>query len=220
MVALFRAALCGIAYVAAEPIIRRQWPDLLISWARITNGKWNDPRVGRDVLIGVLVGVFACKLPDWICSRLVPEACEPAFMLGGTDLTGHVVRVFLTSLEYAYLDLMYLLLFRYMLRSKFVSGILLAGVVTFFVNTVYARPLAVFPLYYLAFGAMIWLTHSLRTSSLCYFDMDHAYLESVFPSPWIHQPTYFETGMTLLVLVELIAVGSFMMVLRTGRMSL
>jgi serine/threonine protein kinase len=51
-----------ILYVALEPFARRRWPEMLISWQRSLSGRWRDPLVGRDALIGVVVGTFASLL--------------------------------------------------------------------------------------------------------------------------------------------------------------
>jgi serine/threonine-protein kinase len=50
-------ALIWVIYVALEPYVRRLWPDSLLGWSRLMAGHLRDPRVGRDVLIGVAVGV-------------------------------------------------------------------------------------------------------------------------------------------------------------------
>jgi serine/threonine-protein kinase len=47
-----------LVYVALEPYVRRRWPVTLISWSRILAGSWRDPLVGRDVLFGILFGIF------------------------------------------------------------------------------------------------------------------------------------------------------------------
>ena len=46
-----------VLYVALEPEVRRRWPHALIGWTRLLSGKWRDPLVGRDVMVGVLVGL-------------------------------------------------------------------------------------------------------------------------------------------------------------------
>ena len=46
-------------YVALEPLIRRRWPDSLIAWTRLLSGRFSDPLVGRVLLAGALLGVFA-----------------------------------------------------------------------------------------------------------------------------------------------------------------
>jgi serine/threonine-protein kinase len=44
------------AYMALEPYVRRLWPRMLVSWTRLISGRWRDPLVGRDVLIGAVFG--------------------------------------------------------------------------------------------------------------------------------------------------------------------
>jgi serine/threonine-protein kinase len=60
--ALFLATLMGVLYLALEPIVRRRWPHSIISWSRLLLGRWRDPLVGRDVLFGLLIGLFWCLL--------------------------------------------------------------------------------------------------------------------------------------------------------------
>ncbi|HMB53913.1 MAG TPA: protein kinase, partial [Thermoanaerobaculia bacterium] len=55
--ALFWAAVLWLAYVALEPIIRRRWPERVIAWSRALAGDLTDPMVGREVLLGVLIGL-------------------------------------------------------------------------------------------------------------------------------------------------------------------
>jgi hypothetical protein len=46
-----------VSYLAIEPYVRRRWPELLISWARLAGGRPRDPLVARHVLIGILGGL-------------------------------------------------------------------------------------------------------------------------------------------------------------------
>jgi predicted Ser/Thr protein kinase len=55
--ALLAGAQLWIAYIALEPFVRRRWPKTIITWTRALGGGLRDPLVGRDVLIGLLVGV-------------------------------------------------------------------------------------------------------------------------------------------------------------------
>lgn len=52
----FWAAIFWLAYIAVEPLVRKRWPRMLISWSRMLNGRWRDPMVARDVLIGIAAG--------------------------------------------------------------------------------------------------------------------------------------------------------------------
>ncbi len=60
-------------YVVIEPEIRRRTPELLVGWTRLVQGRWKDARVGRDVLVGSVLGVAsACimaltnGIPTWL----------------------------------------------------------------------------------------------------------------------------------------------------------
>lgn len=55
---LFNGALLGVVYLALEPFVRRHAPDMLITWSRVISGRVFDPRVGRDLLLGVTFGGF------------------------------------------------------------------------------------------------------------------------------------------------------------------
>src|SRR5262249_21611634 len=70
--ALYFTGLVGVLYIALEPFVRRRWPQVLVSWARVLLGTWRDPLVGRDVLIGCAAGVaatclirFETSAPSW-----------------------------------------------------------------------------------------------------------------------------------------------------------
>lgn len=56
-VALFDAALIGLIYLALEPYVRRRWASLIISWNRLLAGDFKDPLVGRDILVGGILGL-------------------------------------------------------------------------------------------------------------------------------------------------------------------
>jgi len=54
---VFPAFAAWLGYMAVEPYARRYWPKLLVSWQRLLNGRFRDPLVGRDVLLGGLAGI-------------------------------------------------------------------------------------------------------------------------------------------------------------------
>jgi serine/threonine-protein kinase len=59
---LLNALLMAVTYLALEPFVRRRWPGRLIGWQRLLAGRLLDPRVGRDVLLGVATGATMCVL--------------------------------------------------------------------------------------------------------------------------------------------------------------
>jgi serine/threonine-protein kinase len=76
---LFRAAgdyallavIFWTVYVALEPYVRRLRPDALLGWSRLLAGHIRDPRVGRDLLIGMTFGV-TLALIDVAKATIVP----------------------------------------------------------------------------------------------------------------------------------------------------
>ena len=84
--ALLNTAIAWLLYLALEPYVRRFSPGILISWTRVLSGQIVDPRVGRDILIGVAVGVArglagrVVRLVLAMAARPPPDAArhEPA----------------------------------------------------------------------------------------------------------------------------------------------
>ena len=52
--AVMIGAVTAAAYLALEPWVRRLWPHMMITWARVLRGGWRDTGVGRDLLIAVV----------------------------------------------------------------------------------------------------------------------------------------------------------------------
>ena len=55
--ALFGGAVIWLFYMAAEPYVRRLWPNSLIAWTRLLDGRFRDPLLGRHLLIGAISGI-------------------------------------------------------------------------------------------------------------------------------------------------------------------
>jgi serine/threonine-protein kinase len=60
--ALAMGVLLALGYLAAEPYLRRHWPDLLISWTRLAKGQYSNQLVGRDLLIGISAGAVTAVI--------------------------------------------------------------------------------------------------------------------------------------------------------------
>jgi hypothetical protein len=55
---VFYAFVVRAMYLALEPYVRRRWPQTIISWSAVLTGKWRDPIVGRDVLVGATLSIL------------------------------------------------------------------------------------------------------------------------------------------------------------------
>jgi len=84
--ALFSAGLLWLTYLGLEPYVRRFSPDSLVGWTRLVAGGWRDPRVGRDILIGVSAGLAMTVV--FAIHNLLPPLFgrpEPMPVAGYTD---------------------------------------------------------------------------------------------------------------------------------------
>lgn len=112
--ACYYAGSLLVLYMALEPFLRRRWPDTLVAWSRLIAGQLRDPLLGRDLLIGTVVGtLFGLMrlvdraLPEWLgWSTLtpVPPGTElpPDALLGTSFSLGFLLlmlpRTFLETL--------------------------------------------------------------------------------------------------------------------------
>ena len=49
-------------YIALEPFVRRHLPGWLVGWSRLLAGSFRDPLVGRDLLVGCILGIVLVLL--------------------------------------------------------------------------------------------------------------------------------------------------------------
>ena len=92
---LFGAALVWALYLAIEPYIRRHWPQAIISWSRLLAGRLRDPLLGRDLLIGVILGVVwlvIVQLSLLEIARLggAPTLGATEYLRGGRHILGRL----------------------------------------------------------------------------------------------------------------------------------
>ena len=86
-------------YLALEPYVRRRWPQVLIGWTRLLAGRWRDPLVGRDILIGcaggaamALAAALAQRLPQWLGQpAFQPSANSLDALLGPREILAELV---------------------------------------------------------------------------------------------------------------------------------
>ena len=92
--AFYTFGLVWLFYLALEPYARRLWPRTLTSWVRIFRGRFRDPLVGRDLLIGCALGAawplslyLYMLLPGWL-GNVPPRPDLPPHPGELTALTG------------------------------------------------------------------------------------------------------------------------------------
>jgi len=109
--ALVDAGILWLAYVALEPYVRRYSPEILMSWTRLLGGRFRDPRVGRDVLMGIIAGVVigALRVTALLIPNLLdgppppPQPVNLQFLLGTHRVLAILLRLFPDAVQNAML---------------------------------------------------------------------------------------------------------------------
>jgi len=88
--ALIYASILTLAYLAIEPFVRRLWPHALVSWVRLSSGRFRDPIVGRDILVGGALGVVWAFTADLnhVIGRAFGITRDPVVLLGLSGYLG------------------------------------------------------------------------------------------------------------------------------------
>jgi serine/threonine-protein kinase len=130
---LFMASTVWVFYLALEPVLRRIWPEMIVSWVRLLDGRFRDPLVGRDVLLGLLAGVVVSLVshimvigPGWMgLPSIPPGAAGPPFELpileGVRSSAGLLCLVLRDSLSIPIVVMILLLLCRIIFRKRWAA---------------------------------------------------------------------------------------------------
>ncbi len=131
------------------PSYRRLWPQQLVSWVRLLDGRVRDPLVGRDVLLGVLWGVtfvMGIASAHWATamrgrSEIPPQArfgpdeplgVAPAQGIG--ELLSSVSEVVTAGMVDTLVALVSLVVLRLILRHTIAAVVVTVGVGVLVVN--------------------------------------------------------------------------------------
>ncbi len=141
MRSIFGAVTIALTYISFEPFVRRRWPQTIISWSRVLAGAFRDPLVGRDVLLGTVVGVvlvlihaFGSLSYDLLGIHAVRVTTNSATLAGGRFLVGQFLYLIVDSLNKSLGILFLIFLARTVLRSQWLA----AGVVVVALAAMYA----------------------------------------------------------------------------------
>ena len=85
-ISLFWGVIGWLFYMALEPYLRRWCPHRIISWSRLLAGRWKDPLVGRDILVGVTVGVALSVGGDTLVNVIRSSLDLPEAITAARDL--------------------------------------------------------------------------------------------------------------------------------------
>src|SRR5207253_6541756 len=119
-----------LGYLAVEPYIRRRRPQTIIGWKRLLEGRWNDPIVGRDAMLGAAFGIAMVLIEE--LRRALPGAAPfanavPALSSSTSWL--ELVFYFQTrAIFYSLFALFFLLLLRAVLKKTVIAWVVWVGV--------------------------------------------------------------------------------------------
>jgi hypothetical protein len=135
------ALVVWVFYLALEPYARRLWPRILISWVRLLHGQWRDPLVGRDLLIGALIGVcftifihLSRSLPDWLgLEPFAPEVSPLSLeaLRGTRQALTAILALHSENVIGSFVNIVFLLLFRLVLRRTWLAAVAVSVVAAF-----------------------------------------------------------------------------------------
>jgi hypothetical protein len=208
--AVFVAGLTGTLYLAIEPFVRRRWPDVLVSWARISAGQFRDPVVGRDVLIGALVGV-ACllviRVNEIVAARFEPYV-QANTLLGIRFAAAGVVDFLVAAVIFSLAYLFLLVLLRATLRKEWLAAAAFVALFVFLQVVGSETPIldAGFMFLVLGGGVLILMRFGLVTFATVYFvrSLLHEFPITRDLSAW-----YAPSGMVAVIVVAAIAIYGF-----------
>jgi len=129
--AAYRVCLIWIFYIALEPYARRLWPHILTSWVRLLNGQLRDPLVGRDVLVGTVMGaathligaatLWAALVLDVEHRVTFLEVWAVIALRGGRHLLGAVGGLLTVNIWNLFMAVMMFLLLKLLLRRTWAA---------------------------------------------------------------------------------------------------
>jgi serine/threonine-protein kinase len=143
--AAYRFCLVWIFYIALEPYARRLWPHMLTSWVRLLDGRLRDPLVGRDILVGAVMGagmhllgaavVWTALLLDIEQPLTFFDLWTAVALRGGRHLLGAVGGLFTVSIWNLFMVVMMFLLLKLLLRKTWaavlVESLMIGGLLFF-----------------------------------------------------------------------------------------
>jgi len=122
---VFYGVLLWMVYLALEPFVRRHWPRVLVSWTSVLTGRTSDAVVGRDVLIGVALGVWFTLLFRTIATFEVDSAAnfpgDVELLLGLRNTVGVVLQEALYAIRNVLLYFFILFTLRMLLRRQWAA---------------------------------------------------------------------------------------------------
>jgi hypothetical protein len=128
--ALFISGVTWMLYLAVEPWVRRHWPKTIISWSRLLSGQGRDPVVGRDILVGVILGViwilvFQIRYIPMMRLGAAPSLFSTDALMGGRVALGAWLYQIPQSIQTTLFFFFLLFGLKVLLRKEWIAGVAL-----------------------------------------------------------------------------------------------
>ncbi|MBP1610917.1 MAG: serine/threonine protein kinase, partial [Acidobacteria bacterium] len=206
-----------LMYIAFEPFTRRRLPRVLVGWSRLLAGKYWDPLVGRDLLVGFVTGMMVALIEVLIViishslgdPQLTPFIPELTFFAGPRWIVEGFLRYVIVggSILFGLSIAFIVFLLRILLRSTWATAIvpilLFSSLVFVFSSSV---PVTIIATLYVGFLLYVFLRFGLVSlmASLFVFSSLQSFPITIQQSAW-----YFEIGLTGLVLLLIFTLYAF-----------
>ena len=137
------AGTLWLAYVALEPYVRRYYPEILISWTRMISGRFRDPLVGRDVLVGIVaaIGVAFLRFAYYLLPPLAgspapaPRASiDFAFLFDARDALSALLSMPSVALNRTMLITLTFVVMRIVVKRTWLAAVIAGGIYSFLVT--------------------------------------------------------------------------------------
>ena len=160
------AMLIAAIYLAAEPFVRRHWPEVLISWLRLLNGGFRDPLVGRHVLIGFATAAWVGVISLFQLARhpFSREIGSLGWLSGTARAIAQLLYSYSAAVSPAFFVLLPVLLLYVLLRRRILAAIIVGVMFTVILSLGSVDP--VFTTAEIAIGATAILVLLLRCGFL------------------------------------------------------
>ncbi|MEZ5346463.1 MAG: serine/threonine-protein kinase [Pyrinomonadaceae bacterium] len=212
------ASVVGILYIALEPYVRRSWPEMLISWSRLMAGDFRDPMVGRDILIGGLMGLghmFGIHIGYILMRAFLGEESILAFVfLDSLNSVSGLFGIYLESLvsNTAFsLIVVFIALFFYLLTRKKMLGVLSVGLLFFILQVLIIISIHHWLFTFAAFINAVCLVVALGRYGLLGMISFWFFFEAIYEYPQTFDTSsfYFTSSTLSIIILLLIAAYAF-----------
>jgi serine/threonine-protein kinase len=140
--AMLDAGVLWLLYVALEPYVRRYRPEILIAWTRLIGGRFRDPKIGGDILIGVgagltvaLLGLAFSLLPALLgYPPPPPKGLNTAFLLGTRSSLSMLLRMIPNAVQNAMLLTLVFVVMQVLVKRAWLAAMIAGALFGFLVT--------------------------------------------------------------------------------------